>query len=101
MIFIAGDDAEAKEIVGKLIEEIGFAAVDTGVLREGGEISSPDTAIYNKTLTAKAAKRAFGFIRSIRNFANFEKRGKYLCRHYLKVLKSETWFWKTVLFIRR
>src|SRR5512141_2943400 len=31
-IFIAGDDSEAKEIVARLIEEIGFAAVDTGFL---------------------------------------------------------------------
>src|SRR5262245_32254806 len=27
-IFIAGDDSQAKEIVARLIEEIGFAAVD-------------------------------------------------------------------------
>ncbi|MDQ2854894.1 MAG: NAD(P)-binding domain-containing protein, partial [Acidobacteriota bacterium] len=31
-IFIAGDDSKAKEIVARLIEEIGFAAVDSGFL---------------------------------------------------------------------
>lgn len=54
-IFIAGDDTEAKAIVAKLIEEIGFAAVDTGSLHDGGLKQQPDTAIYNKTLTARAA----------------------------------------------
>ncbi len=54
-IFIAGDDAEAKETVARLVEEIGFAAVDTGLLREGGKRQQPDTAIYNRVLTAKEA----------------------------------------------
>ncbi len=54
-IFIAGDDAEAKETVARLIEEIGFAAVDTGLLRGGGKRQQPDTAIYNQVLTAKEA----------------------------------------------
>ena len=56
VIFIAGDDSKAKESVAKLIEEIGFAAVDTGFLREGGKLQQPDTPIYNKTLTAKEAE---------------------------------------------
>ncbi|MBS1792822.1 MAG: NAD(P)-binding domain-containing protein [Acidobacteria bacterium] len=54
-IFIAGDDADAKSRVAKLIDEIGFAAVDTGSLRDGGKSQQPDTPIYNKTLTAKQA----------------------------------------------
>ena len=44
-----------QEEVAKLIEEIGFAAVDTGFLREGGKSQQPDTVIYNKTLTAREA----------------------------------------------
>lgn len=60
VIFIAGDDSKAKEAVAKLIEEIGFAAVDTGFLHEGGKRQQPDTPIYNKTLTAKAAKGLLG-----------------------------------------
>ena len=43
-IFIAGDDSQAKEIVARLIEEIGFAAVDTGFLHEGGRSQQPGTA---------------------------------------------------------
>jgi len=54
-IFIAGDDSKAKEIVARLIEEIGFAAVDTGFLHEGGRSQQPGTAVYNKEVTAKEA----------------------------------------------
>jgi 8-hydroxy-5-deazaflavin:NADPH oxidoreductase len=54
-IFIAGDDADAKAIVIKLIEDIGFAVVDTGSLHDGGKLQQPDTPIYNQTLTAQAA----------------------------------------------
>ena len=54
-IFIAGDDSQAKEMVARLIEEIGFAAVDTGFLHEGGKRQQPGTAVYNKELTAGEA----------------------------------------------
>jgi predicted dinucleotide-binding enzyme len=54
-IFIAGDDSQAKEIVARLIEEIGFAAVDTGFLHEGGRSQQPGTALYNKEVTAREA----------------------------------------------
>jgi predicted dinucleotide-binding enzyme len=54
-IFIAGDDAEAKETVTKLIEDIGFAAVDTGDLADGGLAQQPGTALYNRNLTAGEA----------------------------------------------
>ena len=54
-IFIAGDDTGAKEVVARLIEEIGFAAVDTGFLHEGGRSQQPGTAVYNKDVTAKEA----------------------------------------------
>jgi len=54
-IFIAGDDLQAKAIVAHLIEEIGFAAVDTGLLHEGGRSQQPGTPVYNKDLTAKEA----------------------------------------------
>lgn len=55
VIFIAGDDSEAKETVAKLIEEIGFATVDTGFLSEGGRLQQPGTAVYNQTINAKEA----------------------------------------------
>ena len=59
-IFIGGDDAEAKETVARLIEEIGFAAVDTGDLRDGGATQQPETAIYNRNLTANEAQAILG-----------------------------------------
>ena len=57
-IFIAGDDSGAKETVAKLIEDIGYAAIDTGFLREGGRTQQPGSPIYNKELTAAEAARA-------------------------------------------
>jgi predicted dinucleotide-binding enzyme len=54
-IFIAGDDSEAKEIVARLIEEIGFAAVDTGFLHSGGLSQQPGSELYNRELTADEA----------------------------------------------
>ena len=39
-----------------IIEEIGFAAVDTGSLREGGRLQEPDSPIYNKTYNAREAR---------------------------------------------
>jgi 8-hydroxy-5-deazaflavin:NADPH oxidoreductase len=60
VIFIAGDDAEAKAEVAKLIEEIGFAAYDTGSLSEGGKNQQPGTAIYNRNLTFSEAAAILG-----------------------------------------
>jgi len=54
-IFIAGDDPEAKSVVSRLIEEIGFAPVDVGPLREGRRLE-PGTAVYNRVLTAAEAR---------------------------------------------
>lgn len=55
-IFVAGDDAEARAVVSRLIEEIGFAPVDTGGLREGGRRQQPGTALYNRILTGAEAR---------------------------------------------
>jgi len=57
VLFVAGDDAEAKAEVSKLIEDIGFAPVDTGSLREGGRLQQPGSAIYNKPLTTEQAQK--------------------------------------------
>ena len=59
-IFVAGDDAEAKKTVARLIEEIGFAAIDTGDLSDGGAAQQPETAIYNRNLTASEAQAILG-----------------------------------------
>lgn len=56
VIFLAGDDTEAKAVVARLIEEIGFAAVDTGFLRTGGKLQQPGSPIYNVPLTVEEAK---------------------------------------------
>lgn len=60
VIFVAGDDKEAKKTVANLIEEIGFAAYDTGNLREGGKNQQPNTAIYNRNLTSSEASAILG-----------------------------------------
>lgn len=57
VIFIAGDDSAAKQVVTNLIEEIGFGAVDTGTLRES-KVQEPDTPIYNKDMTVTEALAA-------------------------------------------
>ena len=59
-IFLAGDDAEAKKVVARLIEEIGFAPVDTGSLRDGGLRQQPGSDIYNQVITGLEAKKALG-----------------------------------------
>jgi 8-hydroxy-5-deazaflavin:NADPH oxidoreductase len=55
-IFLAGDDEEAKQVVARLIEEIGFAPVDTGSLKDGGRRQQPDSDIYNRDITGREAK---------------------------------------------
>ena len=57
VLFIAGDDANAKLIVSKLIEDIGFVTVDTGSLREGGRKQQPGSPIYNNSMTVETARR--------------------------------------------
>ena len=57
-LFVAGDDAEAKAVVSNLIEEIGFAAVDTGSRREGARRQRPGSPIYNKAMTVAQAREA-------------------------------------------
>jgi predicted dinucleotide-binding enzyme len=56
-IFLAGDDTEAKSVVGKLIDEIGFDPVDTGSLAGGGRKQQPGTPIYNVAITADEAEK--------------------------------------------
>ena len=55
-IFIAGDDPKAKTLAARLIEEIGFAAVDTGNLHDGGLRQQPGAPVYNKPLTPPEAE---------------------------------------------
>ena len=55
-IFVAGDDEGAKQVVSRLIEEIGFAPVETGSLREGGRRQQPNSEIYNRSITGREAQ---------------------------------------------
>jgi predicted dinucleotide-binding enzyme len=57
-IFLAGDDAEAKKAIAELIEQIGFAPVDTGSLRDGGRLQQPESEIYNRPMSAADARQA-------------------------------------------
>jgi predicted dinucleotide-binding enzyme len=57
-LFVAGDDADAKALVSRLIEEIGFAPIDTGQLSDGGRLQQPGSAIYNHPMTAAEARAA-------------------------------------------
>ena len=54
-IFVAGNDGAAKKVVSDLIEEIGFAPVDTGDLTDGGRAQQPGSGIYNQNLTGGEA----------------------------------------------
>lgn len=57
-LFVAADDAEAKRLVSGLIVDLGFAAVDTGTLADGGRRQQPGTAVYAKDLKLADAERA-------------------------------------------
>jgi predicted dinucleotide-binding enzyme len=63
VLFVAGDDGEAKAVVSRLIEEIGFAPVDTGSLRDGGRKQEPGSPIYNVPMTAGRAHEELAAMR--------------------------------------
>ena len=50
-----GDDAEAKDVVSRLIEEIGFGPYDMGSLHDSRE-QQPETAVYNRDVTVAEAR---------------------------------------------
>jgi predicted dinucleotide-binding enzyme len=52
---LAGDDAEAKQVVADLIREIGFAPVDTGSLADGRR-QEPGTPVYGQVVGPAAAR---------------------------------------------
>ena len=60
VVFIAGDDAAAKSTVAKLIDDIGFASIDTGSLRDGGRRQQPGSPIYGRPMTVREAKKILG-----------------------------------------
>jgi predicted dinucleotide-binding enzyme len=54
---VSGDDANAKRVVLKLIDQLGFDGVDTGSLAESWR-QEPGTPVYGAELTRDAAERA-------------------------------------------
>jgi len=54
-IFVSGDDADAKRVVSRLIEEIGFGPYDLGSLHDSLE-QQPDSAVYNRDVTVTEAR---------------------------------------------
>jgi hypothetical protein len=55
VIVLAGDDADAKQVVASLITEIGFGPLDVGSLQDSTK-QEPDTPIYNRDLTVAQAR---------------------------------------------
>ncbi len=56
---IAGDDSEAKAVVARLMAEIGFAPLDTGLLHTGGLLQQPGGGpLSGKPLTLAEAEAA-------------------------------------------
>jgi hypothetical protein len=45
-ILVAGDNGQANSIVSELIEELGFTAVHTGGLADGGRRQHPGSPVY-------------------------------------------------------
>jgi 8-hydroxy-5-deazaflavin:NADPH oxidoreductase len=62
-VFVAGDDTGAKAIVSRLIEDIGFAPVDTGSLHDGGLLQQAGGPLYNRPMTAREARTVLGELR--------------------------------------
>ena len=54
---VAGDDAAAKTVVLRLVDELGFDAVDAGGLDESWR-QQPGTPVYTKDFDAAGVKRA-------------------------------------------
>jgi predicted dinucleotide-binding enzyme len=54
-LFVAGDGADAKRLVSELVEELGFAAIDTGALADS-RVQQPGGAVYNRTLNGAEAE---------------------------------------------
>ena len=55
-IFVSSDDEQAKQTVSRLIEEIGFAAMDTGTLA-GSAVNQNGAPLYGKNVTISEAQK--------------------------------------------
>jgi len=57
-LFVAGDDEDAKAVASRLVEEVGFAPVDTGSLAAGGRRQQPGSPLFNNPMTEAEARAA-------------------------------------------
>lgn len=57
-LFLAGDDQEAKAVVAGLVDDVGFAPVDTGGLRAGGLLQQAGGPLYLRVMTGAEARDA-------------------------------------------
>jgi predicted dinucleotide-binding enzyme len=48
---VASDDKAAKDVVMRLVEQVGFGAVDNGGLAEGARRQQPNGPLYNQVMT--------------------------------------------------
>lgn len=57
-LFVAGDDAEAKKVIARLIRDIGGEPMDTGNLREGGKLQGTGGPLagYGRLLSVSDAE---------------------------------------------
>jgi predicted dinucleotide-binding enzyme len=62
---VAGDDANAKQVVLQLINEIGFDGVDDGGLDDSWR-QQPGTPVYDKKLDSTSVRRALAEARKER-----------------------------------
>ena len=56
VVLVAGDDADAKQQVERLIEDVGFAPLDQGGLADGGRLQQPGAERYGKVFTLREAR---------------------------------------------
>ena len=61
VLFFAGDDEEARSVVSRLIEEIGFAPVESGSLGESRR-QEPGSPIYNVPMSPEQARETLAGI---------------------------------------
>jgi hypothetical protein len=57
---VSGDEPEAKHVVMRLIEQIGFEPVDAGSLADGGRRHQPGSPVYTADLNAQQLREQLG-----------------------------------------
>ncbi len=55
-LLVAGDDQDAKRVVAEVVEDIEFAPVDTGSLRDGGRLQQAGGPLYVRVITGADAR---------------------------------------------